>query len=126
MYQENKLLSIALSIVILLLIIGIVFMNYVINNNKKAITFFNIEDFKNVSYSNNNGDKFEIKDNKLYITFDGDNVGEGIKYRFDDKTGEIQYNGNEHQLYVKSVGRTNITLWYKYKIFVLDKDIVAN
>ena len=126
MYQENKLLSVALSIVILLLIIGIVFMNYVINNNKKAITFFNIEDFKNVSYSNNNGDKFEIKDNKLYITFDGDNVGEGIKYRFDDKTGEIQYNGNEHQLYVKSVGRTNITLSYKYKIFVLDKDKVAN
>ena len=62
--------------------------------------------------------KYSIDDNEI--------IGIINKYRFDDKTGEIQYNGNEHQLYVKSVGRTNITLWYKYKIFVLDKDIVAN
>ncbi len=126
MYQENKLLSIILAIVIFIMLIAIVFMNYVINNNKKAITFFNLDEFKNVSYSNNNGDKFEIKDNKLYLTVDGEVTADGIKYGFDATTGEIKYNGNENQLFVKSVGRTNITLWYKYKIYVLDKDTIAN
>ena len=126
MYQENKLLSIVLTVVIFLMIIAIVFMNYVINNNKKAITFFNVDDFSNISYVNKNGDRFKIENNKLYLSLDNDEIANGIKYGFDASTGEIKYNGNENQLYVKSVGRTNITLWYKYKIFVLEKETIAN
>ena len=63
MYPENKLLSIVLGIITFIMIIAIIFMNYVINNNKKAITFFNVEDFSNIPYSNKDECKFEIKKN---------------------------------------------------------------
>lgn len=126
MYPENKLLSIVLGIITFIMIIAIIFMNYVINNNKKAITFFNVEDFSNIPYSNKDECKFEIKKNKLYLTIDGETIVDGSTFDFNASTGEIKNNKLNNDLYVRSVGRTNITLWYKYKVYVFDKDIIAN
>ena len=126
MYPENKLLSIVLGIITFIMIIAIIFMNYVINNNKKAITFFNVEDFSNIPYSNKDECKFEIKKNKLYLTIDGETIVDGSTFEFNASTGEIKNSNLNNDLYVRSVGRTNITLWYKYKVYVFDKDIIAN
>ena len=126
MYPENKLLSIVLGIITFIMIIAIIFMNYVINNNKKAITFFNVEDFSNIPYSNKDECKFEIKKNKLYLTIDGETIVDGSTFEFNASTGEIKNNKLNNDLYVRSVGRTNITLWYKYKVYVFEKDIIAN
>lgn len=126
MYPENKLLSIVLGIITFIMIIAIIFMNYVINNNKKAITFFNVEDFSNIPYSNKDECKFEIKKNKLYLTIDGETIVDGSTFEFNASTGEIKNSKLNNDLYVRSVGRTNITLWYKYKVYVFDKDIIAN
>ena len=89
MYPENKLLSIVLGIITFIMIIAIIFMNYVINNNKKAITFFNVEDFSNIPYSNKDECKFEIKKNKLYLTIDGETIVDGSTFEFNASTGEI-------------------------------------
>lgn len=126
MYPENKLLSIVLGIITFIMIIAIIFMNYVINNNKKAITFFNVEDFSNIPYSNKDECKFEIKKYKLYLTIDGETIVDGSTFEFNASTGEIKNSKLNNDLYVRSVGRTNITLWYKYKVYVFDKDIIAN
>ena len=126
MYPENKLLSIVLGIITFIMIIAIIFMNYVINNNKKAITFFNVEDFSNIPYSNKDECKFEIKKNKLYLIIDGETIVDGSTFEFNASTGEIKNSKLNNDLYVRSVGRTNITLWYKYKVYVFDKDIIAN
>ena len=126
MYPENKLLSIVLGIITFIMIITIIFMNYVINNNKKAITYFNIEEFSNIPYSNKDDCKFEIKNNKLYLTIDGEEVLNGSTIEFNATTGEIKNSKLNNDLYMRSVGRTNITIWYKYKVYVLDKDIIAN
>ena len=126
MYPENKLLSIVLGIITFIMIIAIIFMNYVINNNKKAITFFNVEDFSNIPYSNKDECKFEIKKNKLYLTIDGETIVDGSTFEFNASSGEIKNSKLNNDLYVRSVGRTNITLWYKYKVYVFDKDIIAN
>ena len=126
MYSENKLLSIVLGVITFIMIIAIIFMNYVINNNKKAITFFNVEDFSNIPYSNKDECKFEIKKNKLYLTIDGETIVDGSTFEFNASTGEIKNSNLNNDLYVRSVGRTNITLWYKYKVYVFDKDIIAN
>ena len=126
MYPENKLLSIVLGIVTFLMLIAIIFMSYVINNNKKAITYFNIEEFSNIPYSNKEECKFEIKNNKLYLTIDGETIANGSTIEFNATTGEIKNDSLNNELYVRSVGRTNITVWYKYKVYVFDKDTIAN
>jgi len=125
MYPENKLLSCILGFIIFVLIVIIIWMNYTINNNKKAITFFNIEEIKDKSYSNST-DKFKIEDNKLYITLDNEKLVDGNKFEFDATTGEFKFNNQDIKLYLRSIGKTNITLWYKYKIYVLEKDIIEN
>lgn len=125
MYPENKLLSCVLGFIIFVMIAVIIWMNYTINNNKRAITFFNIEDIKDVSYSNST-DKFKVDKDRLYLTLNNETIVDGVKYEFDPTTGEFKYNNTEKELYLRSVGRTNITIWYKYKIYVLEKDVIAN
>ena len=66
------------------------------------------------------------KKNKLYLTIDGETIVDGSTFEFNASTGEIKNSKLNNDLYVRSVGRTNITLWYKYKVYVFDKDIIAN
>lgn len=126
MYPENKLLSAVLGVIIFLMLIAIIFMNYVINNNKKAITFFKVEEFSNIAYSNKDNCKFEIKKDKIYLTIDNETILDGDSFELDATSGEIKTSKLDKDLYVRSVGRTNITLWYKYKVYVFDKDTIAN
>jgi hypothetical protein len=126
MYPENKLLSAVLGVIIFLMLIAIIFMNYVINNNKKAITFFKVEEFSNISYSNKDNCKFEIKKDKIYLTINNETILDGDSFELDSTSGEIKTSKLDKDLYVRSVGRTNITLWYKYKVYVFDKDTIAN
>ena len=125
MYPENKLLSCILGFIIFVIIVVIIWMNYTINNNKKAITFFNLDEIKDISYSNST-DKFKIDKNKLYLTINDETVLDGVKYEFDATTGEFKYDKTEKELYLRSIGRSNITIWYKYKIYVFEKDVIAN
>ena len=125
MYPENKLLSCIIGFIIFVMIVVIIWMNYVINNNKKAVTFFNLDEIKEISYSNNT-DKFKIEKDKLYLTIDNETILDGIKYEFDATTGSFKYKDSNDDLYLRSIGRTNVTLWYKYKIYVFEKDVIAN
>ena len=125
MYPENKLLSCILGFIIFVMLVVIIWMNYVINNNKKAVTFFNLDEIKETAYSNSH-DKFKIENNKLYLTLDDETIADGIKFEFDPTTGAFKYNDSNDDLYLRSVGKSNITLWYKYKIHVFEKDFIEN
>ena len=125
MYPENKLLSCILGFIIFVMLVVIIWMNYVINNNKKAVTFFNLDEIKETAYSNSH-DKFKIEKDKLYLTLDDETIADGIKFEFDPTTGAFKYNDSNDDLYLRSVGKSNITLWYKYKIYVFEKDFIEN
>ena len=121
MYVENRNFNIAMSIIIVILSISLIYLIYAVNEHEKSRVYFNLNDIENITWTNGE-DEFFMNNNKATLILDSNTILDNKKITFDTATGEIKYNGTS-KIYIRSVSGNVITIWYEEAEYRLNKKI---
>lgn len=117
--NDNKKLNIILGIVSIVVIIISIYLGSIINNNEKARIYFRMEDIENVNWIDTRENiSFKVEDNKLYFKIGEDVIVDNKRVDLNTKDGNITYDGVSGKIYLRSVNKENIVIWYEKRITI--------
>lgn len=114
-----NIIAIGIGIVLLVILFNVV---YIYNRNEASKVYFNINDIKNINWINDDV-SFKIEDDKLTFIKDDVEIVKNKSMIFNNRTGRIDV-GNK-VIYLRSVSKDTIIIWYEKQEFNLDKEIIA-
>lgn len=120
--MTNKKFNLLMILLSFIFIFVTIYMIVLINKNEKSQIFFRKNEFINTEYSNEDN-KFYAKKNNLTFVIDGNTIYNEREYELDEKTGELIIEEDNHILYLRSVTKDKIILWYNKREIHLDKEI---
>ncbi len=123
--NDNKKLNIILGIVSVVAIIISIYLGTIINNNEKARIYFHMEDVADVNWIDKREDiAFKISDNKLYFKIGDDVIVNNKKIDLNTQDGSITYDGISNKLYLRSVSKENLVIWYDKYEYRLSREVI--
>lgn len=123
--NDNKKLNIILGIVSIVVIIISIYLGSIINNNEKARIYFRMEDIENVNWIDTRENiSFKVEDNKLYFKIGEDVIVDNKNVDLNTKDGNITYDGVSSKIYLRSVNKENIVIWYEKKDYHLSREVI--
>lgn len=120
--MTNKKFNLLMILLSFIFIFVTIYMIALINKNEKSQIFFRKNEFINTEYSNEDN-KFYATKNNLTFVIDGNTIYNEREYELDEKTGELIIEEDNHILYLRSVTKDKIILWYNKREIHLDKEI---
>jgi hypothetical protein len=118
MISENGKLNIILGVICVVFIIVTIYIISYRHNLESVNVYFEINDIKNVTWKSNNME-FTTDGKTFNLTVNNVPIYEKTSLDLDTHTGEII----KDRLYLRSVGASNIVIWYEEAEYRLDKDI---
>ena len=123
--NDNRKLNVILGIVSVVAIIVSLYLGSIINNNEKARIYFHMEDVKDVNWIDSRDDiSFKISNNKLYFKIGEDIIVDNKNMELNTIDGNITYDGVSGKLYLRSVNKENIVIWYEKKEYRLSREVI--
>lgn len=123
--NDNKKLNVILGIVSVIAIIISLYLGSMINNNEKARIYFHMEDLEDVNWTDTRENiSFKISDNKLYFKIGNDVISDNKSVELNTKDGNITYGGTSGKLYLRSVSKENIVVWYEKSEYRLSREVI--
>lgn len=123
--NDNKKLNIILGIVSIVVIIICIYLGSIINNNEKARIYFHMEDIEKVNWIDTREDiSFKIENNKLYFKIGEEVIVDNKRVDLNTKDGNITYDGVSGKIYLRSVNKENIVIWYEKKDYHLSREVI--
>lgn len=123
--NDNRKLNVILGIVSVVAIIVSLYLGSIINNNEKSRIYFHMEDVKDVNWIDSRDDiSFKISNNKLYFKIGEDIIVDNKNMELNTMDGNITYDGISGKLYLRSVNKENIVIWYEKKEYRLSREVI--
>ena len=120
--MTNKKFNLLIILLSFIFIFVTIYMLVLINKNEKSQIFFQVKEFVNTKYSNDES-QFYATENNLTLVIDGNTIYSEREYELDEKTGELIIENDEHVLYLRSITKDKIILWYNKREIHLDRVI---
>lgn len=122
---DNRKLNVILCIVSVMAIIVSLYLGSIINNNEKSRIYFHMEDVEDVNWIDSRDDiSFKISNNKLYFKIGEDTIVDNKNIELNPMDGNITYSGVSGKLYLRSVSKGNIVIWYEKKEYHLSREVI--
>ncbi|MDE6141691.1 MAG: hypothetical protein K2G03_03715 [Bacilli bacterium] len=123
--NDNRKLNVILGIVSVVAIIVSLYLGSIINNNEKARIYFHMEDIENINWIDSREDiSFKINDDKLYFKIGEEVIVDNKDIELNEKDGNIRYDGKDGKLYLRSVSKENIVVWYEKREYRLSREVI--
>ena len=123
--NDNRKLNVILGIVSVVAIIISLYLGSIINNNEKARIYFHMEDIENINWIDSREDiSFKINDDKLYFKIGEEVIVDNKDIELNEKDGNIRYDGKDGKLYLRSVSKENIVVWYEKREYRLSREVI--
>lgn len=123
--NDNKKLNIILGIVSIVVIIISIYLGSIINNNERARIYFRMEEIENVNWIDTRENiSFKVENNKLYFKIGEDVIVDNKRVDLNTKDGNITYDGVSGKIYLRSVNKENIVIWYEKKDYHLSREVI--
>lgn len=123
--DDNKKLNVILGIVSVVAIIISLYLYSIINNNEKSRIYFHMEDIRDVNWINTRENiSFKISDDKLYFKMGDDTIIDNKKMDLNVRDGSITYDGISGKLYLRSVSKENLVIWYEKREYRLSREVI--
>lgn len=121
----NKKLNVILGIVSIIAIIISIYLGTMINNNEKARIYFHMEDIENVNWIDSRENiSFKIENDKLYFKIGDDVIVDNKDADLNTRDGNITYGGISGRLYLRSVSKENLVIWYEKREYRLAREVI--
>lgn len=120
--MNNRKFNIVAGFIGIVLIVILINVLYIYRRNEASKVYFNINDIKNINWINDNV-SFKIDDNKVSFSINDEKIINGKEMNFDNQTGKIDV-GNKI-IYIRSVSKDTIIIWYEKQEFNLEKEFIA-
>ncbi|MCX4364431.1 MAG: hypothetical protein OSJ70_01470 [Bacilli bacterium] len=121
----NKKLNVILGIVSVIAFIISIYLGTMINNNEKARIYFHMEDIENVNWIDSRENiSFKIENDKLYFKIGDDVIVDNKDADLNTKDGNITYGGISGKLYLRSVSKENLVIWYEKREYRLAREVI--
>lgn len=123
--NDNKKLNVILGIVCIVAIIISLYLGSMINNNEKARIYFQMEDIEDVNWIDTREDiSFKISNDKLYFKIGEDVISDNKIVELNTKDGNITYDDISGKLYLRSVSKENVVIWYDKREYRLSREVI--
>ncbi len=121
----NKKLNVILGIVSIIAIVISIYLGTMINNNEKARIYFHMEDIENVNWIDSRENiSFKIENDKLYFKIGDDVIVDNKDAYLNTRDGNITYGGVSGKLYLRSVSKENLVIWYEKREYRLAREVI--
>lgn len=118
MINENTRLNIILGVICLVLTAVIIYIVNYRNNIESINVYFDTNEIKDIVWRSPKM-TFNTDGNTFTLVYDNNTIFDNEPFNLDNHTGEIV----KDRLYIRSVGKSNILLWYDEAEYKLDKNI---
>lgn len=126
MIDTNKKFNVILIIICAIMICAIFYMIFLINRRESMRNYFDIKDVRGYNwYSKSPEISFNIDGNRATLIIEGEEILTDDRIKLNSETGELVINGKaDKSLYIRSIGESNIVLWYEKAEYRLDKEVI--
>lgn len=118
--MTNRKFNIIFVIISLCLLLIISVMSYMLIRNEVSRNYFDLKEIENYDWINNTV-KFTYIDNKVTLIINDDKMYDEKEVTLNRQTGEII----KDKLYVRSITKNNLVIWYEKEEYRLNKKIIA-
>ena len=105
---------------------AICYMGFLIVRTENSRIYFNINEIKNINWYNKEKKiEFSTTGSKATLVIEGEYLMNDDSFSINEQTGEFIINGtNAGNLYLRSVGESNIVIWYEKAEYRLDREVI--
>lgn len=108
------------------MVAAICYMGFLIVRTENSRIYFNINEIKNINWYNKEKKiEFSTTGSKATLVIEGEYLMNDDSFSINEQTGEFIINGtNAGNLYLRSVGESNIVIWYEKAEYRLDREVI--
>lgn len=108
------------------MVAAICYMGFLIVRTENSRIYFNINEIKNINWYNREKKiEFSTTGSKATLVIEGEYLMNDDSFSINEQTGEFIINGtNAGNLYLRSVGESNIVIWYEKAEYRLDREVI--
>ncbi|MCH5167079.1 MAG: hypothetical protein J1F35_04215 [Erysipelotrichales bacterium] len=122
--MNNTKFNIIFGLIGIVLLVILINVFYIYRRNEKSKISFNITDINNANWINDDA-SLDLRNNRLIFIIDGETIINNKTYSVDNRTGKFVIDGDDTELYLRSVMKDSIIVWYKKQEFNLKKEVIA-
>ena len=122
--MNNTKFNIIFGLIGVALLVILINVFYIYKRNEKSKISFNITDINNANWIND-GASLNLKDGKLTFIIEDETIINNKKYDLDNRTGKFIITDDNTELYLRSVMKDSIIVWYEKSEFNLKKEVIA-
>ena len=122
--MNNKKFNIIFGLIGVLLLIILINIFYLYRRNENSKISFNLNDITNNNWINDDT-SFNITNNSITFIIDDEEIINNKGYSFDNRTGRFTINESSIEIYLRSVMKDSIIIWYEKQEFNLKKEVIA-
>ena len=122
--MDNRKFNVIFGLIGIVLLIILINIFYIYRRNENSKISFDLTKIINNNWINDDT-SFNLKNNTLTFRIDDEDILKSKKYNFNNRTGKFEIVGSDIQIYLRSIGRDSIIIWYDNQEFNLKKEVIA-
>lgn len=126
MIDTNRKFNTIFITISVIMILAICYMAFLIVRTENSRIYFDISEIENINWYNKDKKiEFSIDGTKATLIIGGEYLINEEDFTINEQTGEFIINGqNAGNLYLRSVGESNIVIWYEKAEYRLDREVI--